>query len=97
MNIEEFANTIDLTEKPTIASPIEPVVSGELMECRAMQVLNNAVDHINHENYNDALSSIREAQEMLVKLQTLFEDVSHHYDIDVYALHYDKWTEIGGY
>lgn len=26
MKIEEFADTIDLTEKPTVASPIEPVV-----------------------------------------------------------------------
>ena len=84
-------------EKPAVASPIEPVVSSELMECRATQVLNNAVEHINHESYNDALSSINEAKEMLVKLQRLFEEVSHHFDIDVYDLHYDKWTEIGGY
>tara|TARA_R110002012_G_scaffold318308_1_gene536360 strand:+ start:15373 stop:15639 length:267 start_codon:yes stop_codon:yes gene_type:complete len=84
-------------KQQTVASPIEPVVSGELMECRATQVLNNAVEHINHENYNDALSSISEAKEILVKLQMLFEEVSHHHDLDVYELHYDKWTEVGGY
>tara|TARA_R110000737_G_scaffold316082_1_gene326256 strand:- start:27 stop:320 length:294 start_codon:yes stop_codon:yes gene_type:complete len=84
-------------DQPTVSGQIEHVVSSELMECRATQVLNNAVDHINHGSYNDALSSINEAKEMLVKLQVLFEEVSHHYDIDVYDLHYDKWTEIGGY
>ena len=26
-----------------------------------------------------------------------FEEVSHHHDIDVYDLHYDEWTELGGY
>ena len=87
----------EIDEKPTVSNPVEAVVSSELMECRATQVLNNAVDHINHESYNDALSSINAAKEMLVKLQVLFEEVSHHHDIDVYDLHYDKWTEIGGY
>ncbi len=84
--------------QPTVSeSDLKAVVSSELMECRATEVLNNAVDHINHESYNDALSSISEAKEMIVKLQRLFEEVNHRHDLDVYELYYDKWTKIGGY
>lgn len=67
--------------------------SGSLMPA----VLTEAILQIHQGNQKHAVELINEAQEMLIKLQVLFEEVSHHYDIDVYDKYYDKWTETGGY
>lgn len=98
INLEFGVTTMENTEKQQDkASPVEAVVSftpsGSLMPA----VLTEAILQIHQGNNRQAVKLINEAQEMLKKLQILFEEVSHHYDIDVYDLHYDKWTETGGY